>query len=240
MNIEKFSQKANNYEKGRPSYPKEAFAYIKTLLRDDSVIADIGAGTGKFTRDVAELGCNVFAIEPNVDMFEQLQLTLVNFPNAKSILATSENTTLADGSVNVITVAQALHWFDLEKFKGECQRILQPNGWVVALYNNVVPLKNNLVLLDGNKREIKGQSEHRENAAAAFFRNPLVKEYRTAVSYTLTTWIAFMMSHSHSPVPSDDHYAEYVEQVRNIFVAEAVDSVLHREVVTSVYAEKFM
>lgn len=239
MNTEKFSSKASNYEKGRPSYPRVALEYLKTLIPDDAVIADIGAGTGKFTKLIAELGYDVFAVEPNGDMFCQLQVTLAKFPNAKSILATSENTTLADGSVNVITVAQALHWFDLEKFKRECHRILQPNGWVVALYNNVVAPKSNIVLHDGNKCEIKPLARKRVNAAKAFFRDPLTKEFRTAISYTQEMWVAFMMSHSHSPVPSDDHYPEYTRQVHEIFAAGAVDGMLKCEVLTTVYAEEF-
>ena len=112
----------------------------------------------------------------------------------------------------------------------------------LVLYNNVVAPKGNITLLDGNKREIKPQAGHRVrvNAATAFFRDPLVKEFRTAITYTEKMWLAFMMSHSHSPMPDDAHYNEYAEQVHKIFAAEAVDGVLHREVLTTVYAEQFM
>ena len=63
---------------------------------------------------IAQAGYDVFAVEPNADMYEQLKLTFTEYQNVKPILATSEATKLADDSVDIITVAQALHWFDLE------------------------------------------------------------------------------------------------------------------------------
>ena len=238
MSLEKFSNKGKQYAKGRPGYPIEAIDYIKTLAKDAIIVGDIGAGTGKFTELLAQAGYDVFAVEPNADMYEQLKLTHKEYPNVKFVLATSEETQLADDSVDIITVAQALHWFDLEKFKAECKRILRPGGWVIALYNEV-SYNNNIVLCDEEKKDVKVQAKQRKNFAhLEFFDNPVMKEFATTITYTKETWIAYMLSHSHSPLPSDKSYNEYIEKVNAIFDCESSGNQLHREIVTTIYAEQ--
>jgi len=239
MSIEKFTSKADQYAKGRPSYPAAAVDYLKTLVNDDVIIADIGAGTGKFTELIAQAGYEVFAVEPNPDMYAQLQLTLAEYQNAKPIFATSEETTLADSNVDIITVAQALHWFDLEKFEAECKRILKPDGWVIALYNNVISkVDHQIVLHDNDGKEISRQAPYKKKSTDEFFTNPVEKEFTNLITYTRESWFAFMMSHSHSPLPSDENYHKYVEKINAIFDCENKEDLLHREVITTVYAEQ--
>jgi len=228
MSIDKFEGKATHYEKGRPSYPAEVIAYLKALVHEDAVIADIGAGTGKLTELMAQVGFEVFAVEPNGDMYAQLQKTLTNYPKASTILGTSEMTTLEVKSIDMITVAQALHWFDLEKFRAECQRILKPNGWVVALYNNGV----------GQNGEVAEKASHRLEATHQFFTMPTVKEFEHPITYTRSTWQSYMLSHSYSPVPSDENYEAFVYEINQIFDNESKDGIMHRKLITSVYAQQ--
>lgn len=133
MNEQKFTGKADLYEKFRPSYPDELIDFLYDNARCDSV-ADIGAGTGKFTRCLLKKPWKVTAVEPNADMRGKLAeiegITIVNAP--------AENTGLADKSVGLVTAAQAFHWFDEDAFKQECQRILTPNGKVAIIWNNFV------------------------------------------------------------------------------------------------------
>jgi len=228
-NTDKFSSKAQHYVHGRPGYPKQAVDYMKTLAPDDAVFADIGAGTGKLTITIAEAGYEIFAVEPNVDMYEQLKKILKYFPNTIPIYATSEETTLADNSVDVITVAQALHWFDLEKFDAECRRILKPNGWVVVLYNNGVK----------GDAKVKEKVAHRMEATQKFFKDPIVKDFDHVIHYTRESWYAFMMSHSHSPLPDDENYDDYIRKITDIFDEESVDEIMVRKLITTVYAQQF-
>lgn len=99
MNLDNFTGKAEAYAMGRPGYPKEAIEYICSLVPQDAVFADIGAGTGKFTMELAERGYSVFAIEPNVDMRGQLAITLAPFPNVKLMDGIAETTTLPEQSI---------------------------------------------------------------------------------------------------------------------------------------------
>ncbi len=130
MNEDKFTGKADFYEKFRPSYPDALIDFLYENAQCDTV-ADIGAGTGKFTRCLLKRSWKVIAVEPNADMRERLSgingISVVN--------ASAENTGLPDNSVGLVTVAQAFHWFDEERFKAECKRILADGGKLAVIYN---------------------------------------------------------------------------------------------------------
>lgn len=133
MNEERFTGKADIYDKFRPSYPNALIDFLYENAWCDSV-ADIGAGTGKFTRCLLKKPWSVIAVEPNADMREKLSeiegITVVNAP--------AENTGLAANSVGLVTVAQAFHWFDEERFKAECKRILTTDGQLAVIFNERV------------------------------------------------------------------------------------------------------
>jgi ubiquinone/menaquinone biosynthesis C-methylase UbiE len=169
MNIEKFTGKAKAYAKARPGYPVAAIDYIISLVPPNAVFADIGAGTGKFTLQLAVRGYFVLAVEPNVDMREQLAITLAPYVNAKIISGSAEATTLSNHSVDVITCAQALHWFDLDAFRTECRRIGKPGGIMIAVYNNT-PGGSSI--------------KHSKQSTGVFFNNPIVQEFPNPMYYT--------------------------------------------------------
>ena len=140
MNTKRFTGKAELYRKFRPSYTQELFQYLyspQVGFSQDSVIADIGAGTGIFTRLLLERGSKVYAVEPNADMRETSKNDLAEYKNFVSVNASAENTGLDEASVDFITAAQAFHYFDREVFKQECRRILRPGGKVVIIWNDV-------------------------------------------------------------------------------------------------------
>jgi len=85
LNTEIFTGKAEVYAKARPGYPEAAMEYIRELMPPDAVIADIGAGTGKFTLSLARYRYHIFAVEPNTDMRGELIKTLTPFPNVKVV-----------------------------------------------------------------------------------------------------------------------------------------------------------
>jgi len=136
-NTKRFSDRVDNYKKYRPSYPKELINYInehfQTLKLD--VIADIGSGTGKFTELLLPICNKVIAIEPNNEMRVSAENNLCKYKNYQSISGTAEDTKLPDNSIDLITVAQAFHWFDLDKTKNEFQRIIRKNGKVLIIAN---------------------------------------------------------------------------------------------------------
>lgn len=130
MNEEKFTGRADLYERFRPGYPNKLIDFLFEKTKCERV-ADIGAGTGKFTRCLIKKPWSVTAVEPNADM----RAILERIGGIKIIDAPAENTGLADNSVGLVTAAQAFHWFDEDKFKTECRRILIKGGKVAIIFN---------------------------------------------------------------------------------------------------------
>ena len=163
MNTEIFTGKARVYANARPGYPEAAFDYIKSIVPPNAVFADIGAGTGKFTEPLARCGYTVHAVEPNADMREQLAATLAAYKNVSIINAPAEATTLPDNSIDAVTCAQALHWFDLDAFQAECRRIGKPGITVIAVYNDT----------PGGS-----STKHGRLSTETFFTNPTLREFQ--------------------------------------------------------------
>lgn len=133
----KFNGRAAAYTSSRPSYSNLLIECLCQSygLSGASAVADIGSGTGKFSRQILELGVPVFCVEPNDEMRHIAQLELDSYSNFHSIEGSAENTNLKDNSVNWILSAQAFHWFDIDKFKQECKRILKKSGRIALIWN---------------------------------------------------------------------------------------------------------
>jgi len=136
-NEARFTDKAVLYQKFRPSYPQELVDYLYTRVgfTANSHIADIGSGTGIFSQLLLERGSRVYGVEPNKDMQQAAMQFLAGFLLFTAITASAEATALSKQSIDFITVSQAFHWFDRAAFKEECQRILNPDGQVVLIWN---------------------------------------------------------------------------------------------------------
>jgi SAM-dependent methyltransferase len=125
-----FGAEADAYERARPSYPPDAVAWIVDALgitagRD---VADIAAGTGKFTRLVQPTGAWIVAVEP----VEGMRVRLPQMPVTAS---TAEQLPFRDASLDAITVAQAFHWFDAARTLEEFHRVLRPGGRIALVWN---------------------------------------------------------------------------------------------------------
>jgi ubiquinone/menaquinone biosynthesis C-methylase UbiE len=125
---------AELYERGRPGYPDAALAWLvdALALAPGRVVADLGAGTGKLTRRLLESGARVIAVEPLAEMRAILAEAA---PRAEIIAATAEETGLAAGSLDAVTVAQAFHWFRAEAALSELERVLRPEGALALVWN---------------------------------------------------------------------------------------------------------
>ena len=132
--LSRFSDRAGDYAKYRPSYPEEAIATILEGLgtAGELVAADIGAGTGISSRLLAECGVRVLAIEPNAEMRQ----VAVPHPLVEFHEGTAEATSLPDASVDLVTCFQAFHWFDPQPSLLEFRRILKPSGRLAVVWND--------------------------------------------------------------------------------------------------------
>ena len=132
-----YSTKAEKYAKHRWDYALSAVKAIKeiTHLSGESTMADIGAGSGILTRHFTHLAHRIYALEPNKELRTLLTDALGACSNVTVLDGSAENTKLENGSVDVITAAQAIHWFDPEPARREMMRILKEKGWLVLVRN---------------------------------------------------------------------------------------------------------
>ncbi|WP_210651233.1 class I SAM-dependent methyltransferase [Nocardioides sp. SYSU D00065] len=126
-----FGSVAEAYERGRPSYPAEAVAWLAS--GEAKVVLELAAGTGKLTRELVDQGHAVFATEPDEAMLEVLRERV---PEVSAKVATAEDIPANDRSVDVVVVAQAFHWFDHDAALAEIARVLKPGGHLALVWNS--------------------------------------------------------------------------------------------------------
>ncbi|MDQ3067931.1 MAG: methyltransferase domain-containing protein [Actinomycetota bacterium] len=129
-----FARVAPAYERSRPSYPKDAVAWLgrRLGLAPGRVVLDLAAGTGKLTRQLVPFGAEVLAVEPLHEMRAELAHAV---PGVTPLEGTAEAIPLADASVDAVTVGQAFHWFDGPVAVKEIHRVLRAGGGVGLLWN---------------------------------------------------------------------------------------------------------
>lgn len=135
---QRFTTRVADYVRYRPDYP----AALPAWLRDehgvgaDWRVADIGAGTGISSKMFLDAGHIVTAVEPNAAMREAATRWLGDNARFSAVDGSAETTTLGDASVDLVSAAQAFHWFDQEAIKPEWRRILRPGGLVAVYWNS--------------------------------------------------------------------------------------------------------
>jgi SAM-dependent methyltransferase len=129
-----FGQGAEAYERGRPGYPAEAIRWLweQLGLGPGRTVVDVGAGTGKLTRELVASGAAALAVEPVPAMRAVLERSV---PQARVSDGTAEALPLDGGSVDAIVVAQAFHWFDGPAALAEFHRVLRAGGRVALIWN---------------------------------------------------------------------------------------------------------
>jgi len=226
---ERYSSKVEDYVKYRPSFPDEimAFLYSNNIINDNSVIADIGSGTGRFTRLLLEKGNKVYAVEQNNEMRSKAEELLSKHSNFISIAGSAEETGLDNKSIDLITVAQAFHWFDKERCLSEFKRIIKENGKVFIVWDDFIEDYNDFSIEYGNilykyrnvEPENKGKRLSRAEMLCDFFKD---NEYET-VSFIHELYQNFdsirggALSASFTPKPEEKNYEPFIYELQMLF-----------------------
>jgi SAM-dependent methyltransferase len=152
-----FGGVAEAYDRGRPSYPREAAAWL-TSTQPLSVL-ELGAGTGKLTEQLVALGHDVHATEPDPQMLAVLEK---NLPGVRLSRSPAEEIPAGDASYDVVVSAQAFHWFDPERALPEIARVLKPRGRLSVVWNQRderIPWVKRLGRLIGNHEHLADPAE---------------------------------------------------------------------------------
>ncbi|MBP1550806.1 MAG: class I SAM-dependent methyltransferase, partial [Oscillospiraceae bacterium] len=217
------------------SYSVELIEYLKSeIITKHSVIADIGCGTGKFTKQLLEIGNKVYGVEPNHNMLDTAKCELEKFNNFIPVNGSSSATVLIENSIDIITVAQAFHWFDVKEFYRECKRILKPNGYIILIWNtrdlSDTLNKDSYKIFEKYCPEFKGFSggmTEDDIRIKDFFNNRYKKLcFENPIVYTKETFIKRCLSASYSLTVNDNRFMEYIEELDKLFEKYSVSGTL--------------
>lgn len=123
-----FSGHAADYASSRPGYPAALFTYLAGLPARRELAWDCGTGNGQAAVRLADAFARVVASDASAGQLAHAE----PHPRVEYRLGPAERVELADGSVDLVTVAQALHWFDFDRFYAEVRRVLAPGGALAA------------------------------------------------------------------------------------------------------------
>jgi SAM-dependent methyltransferase len=243
--VTRFSNRAENYARHRPGYPAGVIEILKSDcgLTPDSVIADIGSGTGILAELFLKNGNSVFGVEPNSAMRLIAEHRLNSSKKFTSIDATAESTTLETGSVDFIAAAQAFHWFDRDKSRFEFARILRPGGWVVLIWNErrldstaFLRQYEDLLLRYGTDYG-KVRHENVTNEVPDFFfpQTFQLKTLENAQHFNFESLKGRLLSSSYTPDAGHPDFKPMLRALEEIFEANQKDGIVSFEYETRVY-----
>ncbi len=226
-NTRRFSDRVDNYTKYRPSYPNALIEYINNRFEiyKKNIIVDIGSGTGKLSELLIPISKQIVAVEPNDKMRSAAESKLTKYNNYKSVNGTVENTTLKDRSIDLITIAQAFHWFNIDKAKKEFQRILKSDGSVLIIAN--MRLFNTPFLQEYEKAlnelipEYKEVNHYRINSdvVKSFYNsNYEQKVFQYNQTFDWCGILGRLSSSSYTPKKDTKEYIRLGNRIKEIFI----------------------
>ena len=223
-----FGNSAREYELGRPRWPEELIDHVagELELGSDATVLDLGAGTGKLTRDLVPRFGRVIAVEPDDAMRAVLE---EGVPEAESLAGSAEAIPLPDASVDAVFTAEAFHWYASDESVGEIVRVLRPRGGLVILWNldfgDPDPPMGEEVDRVIDVAFAKGGAPGIGKVLSGFWREPIAKgpfeplqesEVERTVTRTRDQWLANMLSVSSIAVLSHADREEFAARLREL------------------------
>ena len=243
--VTRFSSRVEDYAKYRPTYPSATLDLLRSDcgLNANSVIADVGSGTGILSEFFLRNGNTVFGVEPNAAMRQVAERNFQEFKTFVSVDATAEATTLDSSSVDFITAAQAFHWFEPARARAEFSRILKPGGWVVLIWNErrvaSTPFLRDYedLLLRYGTDYARVRHENVASDIEEFYAPQTVtlKSLENLQHFDYEGIKGRTRSASYTPEPGDPNFEPMFSELQEIFNAHRVDGKVTVEYDTRVY-----
>jgi ubiquinone/menaquinone biosynthesis C-methylase UbiE len=244
-NTKRFSNRVDNYVKYRPSYPTEIIPFLEKQIGFNSgfVVADIGSGTGILSKILLNNGNKVYGIEPNTEMRNKAEELLGSYTSFKSINGTAEQTTLPGVSVNIITAAQAFHWFDVKQTKVEFKRITKPGSYCMLLWNERLAssafekaYEQLLLNYTIDYKEVNHRNVNEGSIAEFFEPHRFIKQtFSNKQVFDFEGLKGRLLTSSYAP---DEHHAEYnnmIKVLKDIFITFNQNNIVQFNYETKLY-----
>jgi SAM-dependent methyltransferase len=245
---QRFSSRVENYVRYRPGYPPGVLELLRREcgLTPGSIVADVASGTGNLTRIFLENGNRVFGVEPNDDMRKAGEQILADYQRFTSVAGTAEATTLPDRSVDIITAAQAAHWFDREKARREFVRILRPGGWTVLVWNErrtdssaFLRAYEAMLLAHGTDYQEVRHERTTAEISGFFAPSPYQEQvFELVQEFDYPALEGRLLSSSYTPQPGHPNYEPMLKELRRVFDQHEVNGHVCFEYDTRVYYGK--
>lgn len=243
---ERFSDRVDTYVKYRPSYPEEAIDYLYAVvgITPHSVIADIGAGTGIFSKLLLSRGSRVIAVEPNEAMREAAVKALGEADGFEAVPGSAEATGLPGQAVDFIVCAQAFHWFDRSAAQLEFRRILKAGGKAVLVWNSRLTHGNpfleqyeRLLRKFGTDYTAVNHKNITREALSSFFKDGTMREARfiNRQSYDFEALSGRMRSSSYIPKEGQPSFEPMMAELRSLYDRHQQDGKVSFDYETEVY-----
>ena len=223
-----FGNSAREYELGRPRWPEELIDRVAADLElgPDANVLDLGAGTGKLTRDLVPRARLVYAVEPDDAMRAVLEEVV---PEAEALAGSAAAIPLPDESVDAVFTAEAFHWYASDETVGEIVRVLRPRGGLVIFWNldfgDPEPPMGDEVDRVLEVAFAKGGAPGIGKVRSGFWREPIAKapleplqeaEVERTVTRTRDQWLANMLSVSSIAALPDADREELAARLREL------------------------
>jgi SAM-dependent methyltransferase len=244
---QRFSSRVADYVAYRPAYPKPLIDVLhrECGLTAEWVVADIGSGPGNLSRLFLDNGNRVLGVEPNREMREAGELLLHDNPRFLSVVGTAKNTTLPDGSADLVVAGQAFHWFDREEARPEFRRILRPPRWVALVWNErreggtpFLDAYEDLLREYGTDYAAVRQANATDSAALAPFFGAdgyAVESFDNEQRFDFAGLRGRLLSSSYSPEAGHPRHDEMLRDLETLFDAQQAEGTVTLHYDTRMY-----
>lgn len=212
-----FSLQASAYSKHRPSYPTALFGYLAASVTNKKLAWDCGTGNGQSANELSKYFEQVFATDISSKQIEHARKQ----NNITYAVEPAENTSLAAGTVDLVTISQALHWFDFDKFYTEVKRVAAPGAMIAAWTYSLLQIDEptdqlihdyHFITLDKYWDEERKYVDDGYDSIPFPFKQKETPSFQIEVNWSLeelegyfNTWSAlqkFITANNYNPVPA--------------------------------------